>query len=91
MDFENQKCVDLIDYNPKHKKSLEQQVNENLAQNNFNFNLDGTIDARGKNFRQCLQVANNKPYPTNKDGSPDMRCTTNPHILKLKLEKMMKK
>lgn len=50
MDFENQKFVDLIDYNPKHKESLEQQVTENLAQNNFNFNLDGTIDARGKNF-----------------------------------------
>ncbi len=91
MDFENQKNIDLIDFIPQNKESLEKQVIKNFAQNNFNYNLDGTIDTRGKNFRHCLQVANNKPYPTNKDGSPDMRCTTNPHILKLKLEKLMKK
>ena len=70
---------------------FEQQCVTKLAENDFRLNKDKTIDARDKNFRQCLQFANNKPYPTNKDGSPDMRCTTNPHILRFKLEKLMKK
>ena len=92
MEIDTQKNEDMDNcYNFQKKQSLEEQVADNLAKNNFNYNLDGTIDARDKNFRQCLQVANNKPYPTNKDGSPDMRCTKNPYILKLKLERMMKK
>ena len=73
-------------------KSDEQaEIVSKIDVNNFRRNLDGTVDARDKNFRKCLQYAHQKPYPVNKDGSPDMRCTKNPHILKMKFDLLMKK
>ena len=62
-----------------------------LRKNAFEKNKDGTIDSRNKEFREVLQVVAGKEYPINKDGSPDMRCTSNPHIMRLKLDKMLKK
>ena len=67
------------------------EIASKIDVNDFKRNLDGTADARDKNFRKCLQFAHQKPYPVNKDGSPDMRCTKNPHILRMKLDLMMKK
>lgn len=71
--------------------NLVQQTSIEETIGNLKLKNDGTVDGRDKDFRKCLSFANQKPYPTNLDGSPDMRFTSNPHILKLKLENMVKK
>ena len=75
------------------QQTEEQQetIDETIELTNFKLKKDKTVDGRDKDFRKCLSFANQKPYPTNLDGSPDMRFTTNPHILKIKLENMVKK
>ena len=68
-----------------------QQVTSLIKENNFSKKKDGLVDSRDSNFRKCLTFASGKNYPVNKDGSPDMRCTKNENILKMKLMAMMDK
>ncbi len=54
-------------------------------------NIDGTVDARKKDFRELNQLAQNSPFPITKAGKIDMRCTRNPAVLQLKLAKLLEK
>ncbi len=56
----------------------------------FPRNRNGEINGSFRDFRRLHQEINCSPYPINNDGSPDMRCTKNPHILKLKLNQLIK-
>ncbi len=57
---------------------------------NFPRNKNGGINGACPEFRKLHQAINNSPYPINNDGTPDMRCTKNPLILKMKLDQLLK-
>jgi len=41
-------------------------------------------------FRQLHQELNGSPFPINIDGTPVIRCTKNPYILKIEINKLLK-
>lgn len=73
----------------KNKYDELDEVNSKIIENKFKLKMDGSVDARDKDFRKCMSVVSGKPYPVNKDLTPDMRFTKNPEILKIKLEKLL--
>lgn len=83
--------TEILTSNVSSSLPLENDVQKLLENDNFKRNLDGSVDSRDSDFRKILQFASKKPYPVNKDGSPDMRCTTNPHILQMKIDKLLKR
>jgi len=54
----------------------------------FPRNQNGEINGACPEFRKLHQAINNSAFPINNDGTPDMRCTKNPIILKMKLDKL---
>ncbi len=54
----------------------------------FPRNKNGEINGKCPEFRKLHQELNESPFPINNDGSPDMRCTRNPLIAKLKLKNL---
>ena len=76
------------------KKSEREFVTKEQISNlmeDFPRNKNGQINDGCPDFRKLHQEMNYCEYPMNNDGSPDMRCTTHPMILKLKLKTLMDK
>ncbi len=66
----------------------KEQISELMTE--FPRNQNGQINGSCPAFRKLHQEINNSPFPINNNGTPDMRCTKNPEILKLKLQKLLK-
>jgi len=62
---------------------------EKLLSMDFKKKKDGTPDGRFKNYRRLNTLANESPCNINLNGSPDLRYTKNPEILKIKLSKIL--
>jgi len=71
---------------PVEESSVEIQK---LLSMDFKKKKDGMPDGRCKNYRRLMTLANDSIYNLNLDGSPDMRFTNNPEILKFKLAKIL--
>jgi hypothetical protein len=78
-----QKGTNGVPFNLITKNEISKLINE------FPRNKNGEINGGCPEFRQLHQRINNSDYPINNDGTPDMRCTKNPLILKMKLERII--